>query len=108
VEFNGSLYFTASYDTAGFELWKYSLWPAAAFAKPNNSKVLTLYPNPAKQIVNINSDQSIKLTFINMVGKEILETEASNTKSADISRLPAGVYLVFGGTLPRPLKFIKQ
>ena len=108
IEFNGSLYFTASYDTAGFELWKYSLWPASASSVPHISDILTLYPNPAKQSVKVNSDQAVKLSFINMVGQEILVTEVSNKKSADISGLPSGVYTVFGKGLTQPIKFIKQ
>lgn len=59
-----------------------------------NSAALSLYPNPASDVINValkNADvQSIEIT--NMAGQKVFSGKAS--KSVNVSFLPAGVYAV--------------
>ncbi|KAA5534783.1 T9SS type A sorting domain-containing protein [Taibaiella lutea] len=52
----------------------------------------TLYPNPAKQEINIRTEQKVeKVIMFNMVGQQVW---AGNSKTIDITALQYGVYYV--------------
>lgn len=57
-----------------------------------------LFPNPAKQTVTIqfsgNRDYANKYTFVNMQGTVVLSGKKTNSNTIDISKLPAGAYVV--------------
>ncbi len=62
------------------------------YVRNNSFKV---YPNPAEHIINIQSSNEIaKLQLIDMVGKEILNTEFTGNTSIDVTHIPSGVYLI--------------
>lgn len=58
--------------------------------------VISLYPNPAKEVLRLESDlplQTVKLIDVN--GKEVLRIAQSNlSMSLDIGSLPSGMYLL--------------
>ncbi|NLA23412.1 MAG: T9SS type A sorting domain-containing protein, partial [Bacteroidales bacterium] len=60
------------------------------------SKNTTIYPNPAKDILNINSKDNLKsVKLIAIDGKIVLNQDINNTSTTlDISTLPAGVYFL--------------
>ena len=51
-----------------------------------------IYPNPAEDIVYIKAPQPVHVLMMNMEGKLVLRQE--HATKIDISRLPAGVYLL--------------
>jgi Secretion system C-terminal sorting domain/Concanavalin A-like lectin/glucanases superfamily len=59
----------------------------------NTAKLeLAIYPNPAKSILNINTDEEINtIEIYTLEGKKVLE---SNTKQIDVSPITKGLYLV--------------
>ncbi len=70
---------------------------------------ITIFPNPAENIVSVRSDQPIKeINLFDILGKKVLSSK--NTASLDISNLTRGVYLANviteGGTTTK--KVIKQ
>ncbi len=72
--------------------------PAVAFTSWNGvSNVATqgtihIYPNPAYDVVNIDVRGEVKVVIAAMDGKALIEE--SNTHTINISRLPAGIYLL--------------
>jgi ribosomal protein L2 len=63
------------------------------YAKQNNLDVM-IYPNPAKNKINIQYPENIKnhqIRLFNMFGQVMLETVAN---TVDVSNLPLGVYIV--------------
>lgn len=60
------------------------------FESSNNSSV-TMYPNPANDLLNFSSSVNVKTT--NLLGQII--NEANNVKTLDISEYSTGVYIVF-------------
>ena len=60
--------------------------------------VIQVYPNPATSVLHIISDPQVRLkelNLLNMTGHSILRQRAlPNGNSLDISRLPAGAYLL--------------
>jgi hypothetical protein len=61
-----------------------------------NSYNLTIYPNPSRDIVSIQSDLNItELSISSMNGKDIMvKTLNSNSGLLNISNLPSGMYLI--------------
>lgn len=77
-----------------------------------SSKVITHYPNPVKEILNLAYDQTITgVTIYNLLGQKVLEKEL-NQSSAQInmSELASGNYLVKveSGNLTQTLKIVKK
>ena len=56
-----------------------------------------LYPNPAKEILNISlnfsKDGEYQLCLSNVLGQAVLKKEFSEKTSIDISAIPRGLYL---------------
>lgn len=56
---------------------------------------ISIYPNPTKDIININlKDHSFKMYIYNHIGKEIKHLRANETLKLDISNLSVGVYTI--------------
>ena len=81
---------------------------------PGNGGRLSLYPNPAKQTLNVSLDQineKTELKVYNMMGNLVMRqiTNKTNTQ-LNISKLPAGVYMVSAndGMVTSNSKFVKE
>jgi len=64
------------------------------FLSVNNvpASSMSIYPNPAKNVVNIQSAAPVMVAVYSMDGKQIIPL--SSQKSLNVSTLPAGVYVV--------------
>ena len=76
----------------------------------NNS--LSVYPNPVKNILNINYTENItKIQVVNMLGQEVISKLVNNTQNQiDMSQLVQGTYLVkiTSNDLVKTMKVIKE
>ena len=65
---------------------------------------LAVYPNPVKDVLNIANDKPVhSIRIYNVYGTEV--AQAANTKSINVSHLPAGVYMVHAdGKVTRIIK----
>ena len=85
---------------------------AIASVKAITKKAVTLFPNPATNVLNIQSQDAVEnIKVINMMGQTVLSTSPkSNTASIDVSSLSSGIYSVntiINGKLSSS-RFIKQ
>lgn len=62
----------------------------------NNKAAFAMYPNPVKDVLTLQSDNTIeKITVSNMLGQQVLEiSPATTTASVNVDHLQAGVYMV--------------
>ncbi len=83
----------------------------------NTDGSISIYPNPAKQTLNIqfSNSETAKIKFIDVTGRLLLETDnletsPDKTLQFNTSGLPAGIYFVqvLTNTSSRVMKFIKQ
>ena len=60
-----------------------------------NSQSISLYPNPAKNVLNVSKvvDSGI-LELINMNGKVLVSKEINSDTQIDISNYKKGIYLI--------------
>ena len=77
-----------------------------------NSTSISVYPNPVKDILNINYTENIsKIQVYNLLGQEVLTKSVNNTQNQlDMSTLVQGAYLVkiTSNDLVKTMKVIKQ
>jgi Secretion system C-terminal sorting domain len=62
-------------------------------------KSITLYPNPAKNILNLKLPENIdvnvnSVTIVNSLGQIVLKQKTENTTTIDVSNLQKGMYFV--------------
>lgn len=103
---NGSLYFTAGFTSAGWELWK--LTTVSSTDEIEQSKAIIIYPNPATNRIKIDINDNVeKIEIYNIIGKLVLVER--NTSSLNIKNLDVGNYSVkiYTGNSIRTAKFIK-
>lgn len=63
--------------------------------KNSDGKTLSIYPNPAKDVVYVFAEQGSVISLYNLTGQLIATQMASEEKSSiDVSALPKGLYLV--------------
>lgn len=77
------------------------LWLFASFAsqvpEPARREIITLYPNPAENFIELPSDfpgQYDSLQLVNMEGQVVFISVPFNGKQLDISPIPSGIYLL--------------
>jgi len=78
-----------------------------------NEKAITVYPNPSsdKITVSFSSNEKGELQILNLSGQLIFYKEINSMREEiDVSKLPAGVYLITATNATRKLEnvFLKQ
>lgn len=110
VPFNNALYYAARYDSTGTELWRLDL------DSPSNLSIgghtvqanVAVYPNPANDIINVTTSQSINTLMVyDAIGRPVLTAKGG---TADVKSLPNGAYMVIAITakgMPIHGRFLK-
>ena len=71
-------------------------FPATGVIEPGNSQIM-IYPNPATEVVNVKSDQTITgIEVINFIGQPVYVNNKVDSKTAkiDVVTFKTGVYFV--------------
>ncbi len=107
TEYDGSLYFAANFMNEGLELWK--LTDSTTLLPPmfNVVNKNSIYPNPAKEFITIQSLTSENFYIYNSMGKLVLSSK-NNKKAISIDQLSSGLYLVRDEKNNFIGKFIKE
>jgi endonuclease I len=76
--------------------WVNAIWNPGMNTSDLNKIELNIYPNPAKNVLNISADQKIsKVELFDLAGKKIrVESFNSNKISMNLNHLKSGVYLI--------------
>ena len=89
---NNSMYFGANSATGGVELWKLTETALSNTDFELGQNNINVYPNPTKDIINIDAQNEDVVTEIyDFTGKLILTT---NTNKIDISNFNNGIYIL--------------
>ncbi|PZF72114.1 T9SS type A sorting domain-containing protein, partial [Taibaiella soli] len=59
----------------------------------NSKNGVTVYPNPAQDVVSINAPVAVNVTIRNINGQVVFAE--NNVRRADISKLASGLYMIF-------------
>jgi ELWxxDGT repeat protein len=104
------VFFIAETADNGRQIWKMDLDPAQTSIDKNLDMPFSVYPNPCKEILHVNTDGNIgNFTIYNIQG-QIVATKDVVNNSIDITELNNGIYIIGfylnGQMMVR--KFIKQ
>lgn len=93
IVYSNCLYFSANYDDAGNELWKYC--DGTLNISDINEFSVNVYPNPAtdKLFMETNGLSVTEISIYNLAGSLVLKDKLSKTNTIDISQLISGVYI---------------
>jgi len=69
-----------------------------AFQVSNKTQQFSLYPNPAKDILHVQTNSAASFSLINQSGKVILTTKINDSEILDVSRIAAGIYYLKNNT----------
>ncbi len=116
----GKIFFTALNDVNGRELWVIDV-PVSDGPELISSNKLEIFPNPAKNILNVKyfttnpSESAEQISIVDLTGREIYSYNNSDfslslNKTIDISSLSPGIYGVIMKTSKSSevRKFVKQ
>jgi hypothetical protein len=56
--------------------------------------LISIYPNPAGQIVNISTPETVDLAIFNLTGQKIMEKKAFSSGNIDVSTFKRGIYVI--------------
>jgi hypothetical protein len=59
-----------------------------------NSPVISMYPNPANDILNVVAKGAVDVKVYSMIGEEVLSTSGNNSFAIDVASLTEGSYIV--------------
>ena len=79
----------------------------------SKSDVMSIYPNPVKDILNIElteNSNNAKIFVYNITGVCVFDKNLNNEKYLDLSKLPSGMYILYltGDNYTASQKFVKQ
>ena len=76
--------------------------------KANEAKIISVYPNPASDYIYLTNTDSEKvlISLFTIEGRLLMKTEHSISEPLNISKYPAGLYLIQVNS--QTVKFIKQ
>lgn len=100
IVFNNSLYFAAEYEInntqSGEELWKLTDSNLSTSKEGFTNLEFNIYPNPASDLITINSKNVIDtIEIYNLLGERVVLKGANKSKlTLNISSLSKGIYLV--------------
>lgn len=93
VSFNEKIYFSAETET-GRQLFVMDYNCEALGVEQRQATAFTIYPNPGKDIINIETTKEIaNLKIYNTLG-QVVNTAAGNKKEMDVSALSNGIYFL--------------
>lgn len=67
---------------------------AVGLEEETNSPIISMYPNPANNILNIAAKGDVDVSIYSVLGEIVLSTSGNNSFSIDVSSLTEGSYVV--------------
>lgn len=71
-------------------------------------ETMKIYPNPANEILNIESEISTTISIINMIGEEVYQGNVYSNSTIDVSGFSSGIYFIKDLNKNQVIKFIKK
>lgn len=100
---------------SGWTTVPFDTYPVSVNSISGDKNILSVYPNPANDVVNVSIDAAIgnnaAIQVVDITGKTIKSVNVSQKQTAiDINELPSGVYLIkySDDEVAQVIKFTKQ
>lgn len=104
---DGGVYFFANSESNDFDvaenngsqdMWLVKLTEDGTTGTGDMPKAeeLSLSPNPAIDVININTDEALHISIYDLQGNLVLRQDTGTSEQLNIAKFPAGVYVVRG------------
>jgi len=83
--------------------------PATLSLEENNGNIgFSVYPNPANELLTIQTNDLTKISVLNLIGIEVIQMEINKIHNMDISSLAKGVYFIRDLNTQETIRFVKN
>ena len=106
IEVNNELLFSANYNANGNELWKFG--GIVGVHHSDQDIELKLYPNPAIDFINLDSDKPTSLTLMNIHGQILTSSKSAFSHQLDLKTLSQGIYVIKINESNQIHRFVKE
>ncbi len=105
--YKGYTYFLADYDGSGVKLYRLKN-PISSVEVSDQAELMTVYPNPAKDYIQIEIDKPMQLSIISSTGAVVKNCGIVTDGKVEVSELSTGVYFVVDEQGNNISKFVKE
>jgi ELWxxDGT repeat protein len=105
--YKGDFYFFAKYSEDGVSLWKIEGTQTSVEDNPQ-PELMAVYPNPAKDYIQLELTKPIPLSIVNTTGKVVKEFGIVDYGKLNVAGLHSGVYFVVDEQGNNIAKFVKE
>lgn len=108
-ELNGYLYFVANYYETGEQLWRVKVdIPISSVEDTPQPELMTVYPNPAKDYIQLNLTKPMQLSIVNSTGAKVKTYGVVADGKLNVAELHSGVHFVVDEQGKNIAKFVKE
>jgi ELWxxDGT repeat protein len=108
-ELNGYLYFVANYYDKGEQLWRVKVSiPKSSVEDTPQPELITVYPNPAKDYIQLELTKPMPLSIINSTGAKVKDYGLVTDGKLNVSEILPGVYFIVDEQGKNIAKFVKE
>lgn len=95
TEFNNKLFFSAAFNSNGFELWSVND-PTVGIEEVSGNKIFSVYPNPAQGVFTVSStNPNADIAVFNSIGALVFQQKnISEQTTVDLTQQASGLYMV--------------
>jgi len=107
--FKDYFYFLADYYDNGYKLYRIdNTFQTVSNIETQPTDELDLYPNPTRDMLNINVGEPTSVSIIDLTGKVVKSIESYSGGGINTSNLPAGIYNIILDEKTYGGKFVKE
>lgn len=107
IEYNNHIYFFADYYGEGQQLYRIPNTITSVEDTPKQ-ELMTLYPNPAKDYIQLELDKPMQLSIVNSTGSKVKDYDMVVSGKLNVAGLSTGVYFVVDELGKNIAKFVKE
>jgi ELWxxDGT repeat protein len=106
-QYNDNIYFFADYYGEGQQLYRIPN-TITSVEESEQTELMTVYPNPAKDFIQIEVTKPMQLSIVNTTGKKVKEYGTVENGKLNVAELHSGVYFVVDEQGKNIAKFVKE
>ncbi len=107
IEYKDNIYFFADYYGEGRKLYRIPNTISSVEENPQ-PELMTVYPNPAKDFIQLELEKPMQLSIINSTGAKVKDYGIVDNGKLNVAELSSGVYFVVDELDKNIAKFVKE
>jgi len=107
IEYNNYIYFFANYYGKGEQLYRIAN-TISSVEVSEEAELVTVYPNPAKDYIQLQIDKPLQLSIISSTGAKVKDFGVVDDGKLNVANLTTGIYFVVDEQGNNIARFVKE